>query len=158
MAAFLDICGTHYYKAGLGEGLTKGRRLDRYAGSSNSSTSLKRASCCNCDGIFSNRRERLAALATLNHSISSASPALSLAVTPARSITAARPALIAASPAASSALTVGKCSDPMTRSRSPSHISNEASCRVLPLYLRLPINDLSRGRLCGRLYCRPRAD
>jgi hypothetical protein len=69
--------------------------------------------------MFSYRRVRFAPLATLSHSISKASPALSLAVTPARSITQASLRPIASVPADSYPLTVVKCSDPITRERSP---------------------------------------
>ena len=56
----------------------------------------------------------------LSHSISNASPELSLSFTPAKSMTAARPFAIASLPERSSAVTVVKCSTPFTRERSPS--------------------------------------
>ena len=61
-------------------------------------------------------------------------------------------------PAVNSALTVAKCSDPLTRARPPSNTSNEACCSPLPLYFCLPINDCLPGRRGIRFFPRSRAD
>src|SRR5277367_6301177 len=68
--------------------------------------------------MFSYRRLRPAAFATLSHSINNARPALSLSCTPDKSITAAWPWAMASLPACNSAVTVVKCNTPMTRERS----------------------------------------